>query len=104
MVLDWDNDAIHIQTHEQRMKEPSWMELPIELQQAYMKHRQDHENSMMKKNQIAMMQAAASGQPPQPAAGTQPPPPMRSQPKGKGNPKEVNNALNADTIQAGMPS
>ncbi len=104
VVLDWDNDAIHIQCHEQRMKEPSWMELPIETQQAYMKHRQDHENSMMQKNSVAMMQAAAQGQPPQPAQGTQPPPPMRSQPKGKGNPKAVNEALNSDVINAGGPA
>lgn len=103
VVLDWDLHQVHLQTHEQRMKEPSWMELPVETQQLYMQHRQQHENAMMQQQQIASMQAAASGQPPAPPPGAAPPP-MKSQPKGRGNPKDVNKALNVDTLQAGLPS
>lgn len=105
IVLDWDNHAVHIQCHEQRMKEPSWMELPPETQQAYMLHRQQHETAIQQAMMLANMQAMASGQPVQgPPPGAQPPAPMRQQPKGKGNPRDVNKALNVDTLQAGLPS
>lgn len=104
VVLDWDNHPIHIQVLEQRMKEPSWMELPFDVQQSYMQHRQEHEMRQQQMMQMQMMQAAAMGQPPgPPPQNAQPPQPMHMQPKGKGNPKSVNEALNADTLQAGGP-
>lgn len=104
VVLDWDNHAIHIQTMETRMKEPSWMELPFQVQQAYMQHRQEHEQKQQQAMQLQMMQAAAMGQPPGPPPPNQMPPPhMKTQPKGKGNPKSVNEALGSDTINAGGP-
>jgi hypothetical protein len=102
VVLDWDIHAIHIQVLEQRMKEPSWMELPFEVQQAYMQHRMEHEQKQQMQMQQQMMQAMALGQPPGPPPSG--PAPMKSQPKGKGNPKAVNEALSTDTIQAGGPS
>jgi hypothetical protein len=102
IVLDWDNDAVHIQTLEARMKEPSWMELPPVSQQAYMMHRQQHEQAAQQKMMMANMQAMAAGAPPPQPMG--PPPPMKTQPKGKGNPKAVNEALNSDTLQAGGPT
>ncbi len=108
IVLDWDNHPIHIQTMEQRMKEPSWMELPSEVQQAYMLHRQQHEQAEQMKQQALMMQNMANGLPPggdpnqQQQGGM--PQPMSSQPKGKGNTKDVNEALAVDTLQAGSPS
>lgn len=100
VVLDWDNHAIHIQVLEQRMKEPSWMELPFEIQQAYMSHRMEHEQKQQQMQQLQAMQAMAANQPPPPPPGA--PAPMKSQPKGKGNPKRVNEALASDTISAGM--
>ena len=104
VVLDWDNHAVHIQTIEQRMKEPSWLESPFEVQQAYMAHRQQHEQMAQQAQMLANMQAAAQGQPPQPPPGATPPPPMKTQPKGKGNPHKVNEALSVDTLQGGLPS
>jgi hypothetical protein len=104
VVLDWDNHAVHIQTIEQRMKEPSWLESPFEVQQAYMAHRQQHEQMAQQAQMLANMQAAAAGQPPAPPPGATPPPPMKTQPKGKGNPHEVNKALSVDTLQGGLPS
>jgi hypothetical protein len=104
VVLDWDIHPIHIQVLEQRMKEPSWMELPFEIQQAYMQHRQEHEQKQQQLMQMQMMQAAAMGQPPgPPPQQAQAPQPMSSQPKGKGNPKSVNEALNSETLQVGGP-
>lgn len=106
VVLDWDNDAIHLEVLEKRMKEPSWMELPPETQQAYMMHRMQHEQKQMQKMQLQAMQAMAMGVPPGgPGAGPQQPQPakMGAQPKGKGAPKEVNEAMSVDVIQAGSP-
>lgn len=104
IVLDWDIHPIHIQVLEQRMKEPSWMELPFEIQQAYMVHRQEHELKQQQLLSLQMMQAAAMGQVPgEPPPQAQSPQPMSTQPKGRGNPTAVNEALSADVIQAGGP-
>ena len=102
IVLQWDNDQIHIRVHEERMKEPSWMELPPDVQQAYMQHWMEHQQAAQQKQMLANMQAMASGQPPQPA---QPQPqPMRKQPTGHGAPRQVREALATDiTQQAGTP-
>ncbi len=104
VVLDWDIHPIHIQVLEQRMKEPSWMELPFEIQQAYMLHRQEHEMKQQQMLQMQMMQSMAMGMPPgPPPQQAQAPQPMSTQPKGRGNPKSVNEALNSETIQVGGP-
>lgn len=94
IVLDWDNHDVHIQVHEGRMKEPSWMELPPAVQQAYMQHRMEHEQMQQQKQMAANMAAMAAGQPaPQ---GGEAPPPMSSQPKGDGTPRKVQEALASD--------
>jgi hypothetical protein len=97
IVLQWDNDQIHIQVIEKRMKEPSWMELPPDIQQAYMQHWMEHQQAAQQKQLLANMQAAASGQPPQPAQPM--PPPLHKQPTGKGSPRKVQEALNSDITQ-----
>lgn len=97
IVLDWDQHAIHIQVHEKRMKEPSWMELPPQTQQAYMAHRQQHEQMAQQQQMMASMQALAAHQPPPGPQG--PPPPMRKQPTGKGVTKDVSDALSQDVTQ-----
>jgi len=103
VVLDWDVHAIHIQVLEQRMKEPSWMELPFEVQQAFMAHRQQHEQAAQQQQMLANMQAMAAGQPPPPPQGG--PAPMRKQPTGKGATSQVKQALSSDITQAsGMPT
>lgn len=103
IVFEWDNHSIHIQVIEERMKEPSWQELPFEIQQAYMQHREEHKMMEQQLLMMANMQAMASGQPPAPPPGASMPQPMSSQPKGKGLSKEVSNALAADVRQAGGP-
>jgi len=106
VVLDWDNHAIHVQVLEKRMKEPSWMELPFQVQQSYMQHREQHIQAMQQQQMLANMQAAASGMPPQgPPPQSAPPPPMHKQPTGKGAPRKVNEALATDVIQgSGTPT
>lgn len=105
VVLDWDNDAIHMQVHEKRMKEPSWMELAPEIQQAYMSHRQQHEQQMQRKMMLAQMQAIAAGGPTQPQPNTQAPQPMKRAPSGgKGPSHKVQDALAGDITGPGGPS
>ena len=71
VVLDADMDDIHIATHNKRMKEPSFMSLATEVQQAYMQHNMEHENSKNQKMQAQMMQqmAMAPGMPGQGGPG-----------------------------------
>lgn len=95
VVLDWDKHEIHIAVLESRMKEPSWLELPFQVQQAFMKHRQDHENAMQQQQQMQMMQAMASGQPPSPPPGAAPPPGPKPS-GGHGPTKKTQNSLDTD--------
>lgn len=101
IVLAWDNHAVHIEVHQERMKEPSWLELAPDLQQAYMQHVQQHEQMQAQAQMIQNMQAMASGQPPGPPQGA--PQPMRKQPTGKGPSHKVSDALATDTISGGGP-
>lgn len=97
IVLDWDIHQIHIAVLEQRMKEPSWMELPAQVQQAYMKHRQDHENAQAQQQQQQQMAALASGQPPGPPPGAQETQPAKHPPNGgKGPVRATQEALSSD--------
>ena len=94
IVLDWDNDDIHLAVLERRMKEPSWMELPPQVQQGYMEHRQAHQDSKAQKEMVMQMQAMATGQPPQ-----QQQDPLASGPVpsgGSGPTKQAQNALTTD--------
>jgi hypothetical protein len=97
IVLEWDQHDIHIQIIEKRMKEPSWLELPPQIQQAYMQHREQHLQMKQQMQMMANMQAAAAGAPPPQPQG--PPPPMKTQPKGKGIPRHVDEALATDVMQ-----
>lgn len=112
IVLDWDIHQIHIAVLEQRMKEPSWMELPAQVQQAYMKHRQDHENMEQQQQQQQMLQAMASGQPPGQPPGQSPgqpqgsppggPSPHGSKPSGgQGPTRQVKESLTQDLMSPG---
>jgi hypothetical protein len=69
IVLAVDNHALHIDEHQTRMKSPAWMSLPIEIQQAYMAHIQQHEQFQAQAMQAAMYQSIATGQPIMPSAG-----------------------------------
>ena len=103
IVFVWDNHAIHLNEHYDRMKDPSFMELPPQVQQEYMAHTEQHIQFQQQAQMQANMAVAASGQPPQPAQGTQPPQPMRKQPTGKGPTHKVQDALATDTLNAGGP-
>lgn len=101
VVLDADNHQIHIALHQDRQKEPSFLELPFEVQQQYSQHVMQHEQMQAQKEQMAMMQAASmasmTGQPMQPPG--QEPNPMQGQEKirkGAGVSTKTQNAMTPD--------
>lgn len=79
VVLAIDNHQLHLEVHQNRMKSPTFMSLPFEIQQAYMQHIQQHEQFQAQAQQAQMLQQQAmqgGGQPPQ-GGGQQPPHPHR---------------------------
>ncbi len=99
VVLNCDDDAVHIQVHERRMKEPAWMELDEAVQQAYMVHVEEHNSAQAQKQQMQMMQAMATGQPPQEQGSANDPTQTKS--SGKGAPSDVREAAMAADIPPG---
>ena len=87
VVLTCDDDAVHIAKHELRMKEPAWMELDQQIQQAYMTHVEEHHESQSVKMQQQQMEATMSGQPMGPDASGMDPTKTKSQ--GKGAPSSM---------------
>lgn len=102
VVLMTDNHNIHEAVHADRTKQPSFMSLPLEIQQAYFMHIEEHKNQQAQAEQMQMMQAAMMGQPAAPAAG---PSPNQSQgplhPSGKGIPTKVSENIHADALVPG---
>lgn len=96
IVLDWDNHQIHISVLEERMKEPSWMEATPEVQQAYMAHRQAHEDAINQQMMLMQMKAISTGQPPGPPPGAHAMAPGPKPSGGKGPIKSVNESLTSD--------
>jgi hypothetical protein len=109
IVLVMDNHDIHMDVLARRMKEPSFVALPQEVQQAFMMHWQEHDQFKQQMMQAQQMQAAAMGmplggpgEPPQGGAG-----PKSPSPQGPGKPgvrgpsaggKDVKNALHQDVL------
>lgn len=101
--LSCDNDDVHIAVHNDRMKEPSFQELPAEVQQSLMMHIEQHQQAKDELLHQQMIQAAMMGQPPQPSA----PNPMQQQEsirKGSGITSKTKNAMNPDLMPFGAGS
>lgn len=97
VVLQADDDAVHIAYHEGRMKDPVWMEFDQAIQQAYMMHVEEHKTSQAQKQQLEAMQAMASGQQPgQQQSGMDP---SQAQGGGKGAPA----SLQESAMKSDMP-
>lgn len=102
VVLMVDKHSVHKECHANRMKEPSFMSLPIEVQQAYMTHYQEHEMMEEQTEHMKQMQAMMMGsEPPQPAPG--PNDHTNVAESGKGVPSTVSKALFSDPLQATDP-
>lgn len=96
VVLDVDQHPIHEEIHARRMKEPSFMSLPMTVQQAYMQHMQEHAQFVQQKQEAEMLQAQASGA--QPPEQQDPNAPGAKPSGGKGASKEVKNAIMGDAL------
>lgn len=107
VVMQFDNHDIHLQVLRDRMKEPSWMDLPIQIQQEYLGHETEHLNAQAEQQQQMMMQAAMSGmappQGPPPGQGAMQEPPERIR-KGPGIDRKTQQMLGSDMLgtAAGM--
>ena len=102
VVLVYDDHAVHVQIHQRRVKEPAWMELDPQIQQAYMAHIQEHEMMQQMAMQQQQMEAMMTGQPPQDAGSAGDPTKTKSQ--GKGAPNDVREQLaNVDTPPGDEP-
>lgn len=67
IVLAIDNHAIHKEEHQNRMKHPSFLDLPLEVQQRYMEHIEQHDEMENQAQMMQDMQAMMGQQPAQPA-------------------------------------
>jgi hypothetical protein len=99
VVLNCDDDAVHLAVLNRRMKEPSWMELDQQIQQAYMLHEQEHHDAQAMKLQQQAMQQMMTGQAPGPSQdGTTP---TDTQSHGKGAPNSVREAAMSADVPPG---
>jgi len=64
-VLADENHAIHKEIHTNRMKEPSFYNLPQEVQQAYLEHNAKHDEQLEMMKSLALQESMATGQPAQ---------------------------------------
>lgn len=100
VVMPFDNHDIHLQILRDRMKEPSWMDLPQPVQQAYLDHENAHMSAKAEAQHQEMIQAAMMGQPPGPPAGSAPPagPPPEPIRKGPGIDRRTQQMLGSDLL------
>lgn len=94
VILDVDNDDVHLAVHGDREKEPSFQELPFAVQQAYSQHKMAHEQQKQQKEMMMMQQTMMSGMQPQPS-----PNPMGGEEKlrkGSGITSKQKNAMSPD--------
>lgn len=103
IVLVVDKHDVHMECHANRMKEPSFMGLTIDVQKAYFAHYQEHQQYKDQAEQMAQMQAMMTGgEMPTPPPGPHEP----SQPisgAGKGVPSQVSKALFSDALTPASP-
>lgn len=97
VVLMVDDHQLHQELHARRMKEPSFMELPSEVQQAYMQHYEEHQQFIDMAQQEREAAAQAGAATPAPVSAAQPVDDLDA--RGKGIPADTANALN----QADLP-
>jgi hypothetical protein len=94
VMLNDDQHAIHVDVHTRRMKEPSFLDAPQEVQDAYMAHVEEHKQA---ENQLKLMEAqeaSLTGQPPQPKDDGKRPP----QGAGKGISSDMQQAIAAPDL------
>jgi hypothetical protein len=94
VVLADEMHEIHEMVHLRRMKEPSFLDQPQEVQDAYMAHLEEHRQYIEMQKTMQMQEAAVTGQPPQPKENGMRPP----RPAGKGISPEMQQAIAAPDL------
>lgn len=91
VVLMVDDHQLHQEIHARRMKEPSFMELPPEIQQAYLAHYEEHQQFIDMQQQTREMQAMQGAPTPAPTSSADPVDDLDG--RGDGVPADVAKAL-----------
>jgi hypothetical protein len=86
VVLADELHDVHREIHLRRMKEPAFITLPAEVQEAYMEHLAEHDMHIEAKKTMELEEAMATGRPPQPQGA---PDKIATKAHGKGNPPDV---------------
>lgn len=102
VVLVTDNHEIHNETHARRTKEPSFMSLPIEIQQAYFEHMSEHDNYIQQAKQMQAMEAATMGTPPPEAQPKTTDPTAKISGAGNGVSAKMSDAIFSDALVPGQ--
>lgn len=98
VMLTDDQHQIHIDVHTRRMKEPSFLDQPQEVQDAFMAHIEEHKKAENDQKMMEMQEATITGQPPEPKGNGMRPP----HPAGKGVSQGLQKAsLGIDTPKMG---
>lgn len=97
VVLMADNHEVHIEIHNRRLKEPSFLFLPEDVQAAYMQHIQEHQNYIDQAEEMRQLKAMQGIDPGKPADMTQPQGPVTGD--GSGAPGNILSA----TMGADLP-
>lgn len=100
VVLVTDKDEIHLEVHGNFTKEPRFMSMPLQVQQAVFVHIQEHHNAMQEKLQQQMLQSMMSGQPPEQQAGANEPKELQS--AGNGISTKQKEAVFGDALVPGQ--
>jgi len=101
VVLAMDDDQVHLDILGRRMKEPSFMSASPAVQQAYNQKYMEYTNAKAQKDQMMMMEAAMTGQPPgQAQSANDPQQPIQ---QGSGAPNSTSESLFADAKVPGSP-
>lgn len=100
ITLDADNHDIHIEVHQRRMKEPSFVSMSPAVQQGYMQHILEHEQFKQMQQQAQMMEQMASGMPPEPQEQPGAAPLTKA---GKGLTQQERSAIHPDVKVPGTP-
>lgn len=102
IVLIADNHEIHIETHQLRQKQPSFLALPLAVQQAHLMHVEEHQMMKAQAEQMAVMSASVGmGPPPQEEPGAnEPSTPIAG--AGNGVTAKQKNALFSDALVPGQ--
>src|SRR5690606_25286933 len=99
VLLFDENHEVHLDVHLRRMKEPDFVSLPEEVQQAYQRHVEAHNQALEQKKMMLMLEAQTAGG----GAVMESGPQINTKSQGPGLPKELEKQVVGADIPKRMP-